>query len=83
MTLSEFLKLQIMMYVSDSKLPVDKLVCSDFYLITEFKGKKMKLQRLEPNGQPDGRPAFWVEYSDIDLTQKMYPSEFRKQIAIG
>lgn len=84
MKAKDFLRLQIQMFVTDSKKPVDYLVCSDFYVILEFGAGKMKLQPLFSDGHisPE-KSAFWVKFTDIELTHTMYASEFRNRIALG
>ena len=83
MKAKDFLKLQIQMYVTDSKKPKDYLVCSDFYVILEFGAGKMKLQPLFNDGHISAeKSAFWVHFKDIELTHALHASEFRK-ITIG
>lgn len=84
MTKEQFLKLQIGMYITDSKKPVSQLVCSDFYVIKGFCGPRIHYQPLWPNGSEDStKLPYLVDFNFIDLTQAMYASDFRKTIAIG
>ena len=84
MTKEQFLKLQIGMYITDSKKPVSELVCSDFFVIKGFDGPKVLYYPLWNDGKEDNRFAVCAEdFRLIDLTQAMHASTFRETIAIG
>lgn len=84
MSIEEYKTLQIGMYVTDSKKAKVSLVCSDFYLIKEFKKGGIVLQPLWSDGHINSEETpFWAHYSNIDLTHKLHPSTFRETIAIG
>ena len=84
MSIDEFKTLQIGVYVTDSTKPVNNLVCSDFYVIKNFKNGRILLQALWNDGHIDSdQTPFWVHYNNIDFSQKMYASTFREKIAIG
>lgn len=84
MSIEEFKTLQIGMYITDTKKPKEDLVCSDFYLIQGFRDGGLILKPLWPDGNlSEEKTHFWLQYSRIELTQKLHPSEFRSTIAIG
>ena len=84
MTKEEYLKLQIGMYVSETKKATPSLVCSDFSLVKGFHNGGVILRPLLPDGtEAPEKGEYWEHHEDIELTRKMYASEFREKIAVG
>jgi hypothetical protein len=85
MTTEQFLKLQTGMYVTDKNLPVDRLVCSDFYFLGGFVSRgRIILRPLTSDGRQDTTKLPKVTHFDFfNLSHAMHASDFRNQIAIG
>lgn len=84
MTKEKFLKLQIGMYITDKNLPVEQLVCSDFYVITGFNKNRVCYQPLWSDGNVNSNKlAFSEPFDNIDLTHALHASDFREKVAIG
>lgn len=73
MTKEEFLKLQIGVFITDHEDINDP---SNYCAIQEFRGTQIKLQPYEHHGQPANAHPFWEDYRDINLTEKLYGSEY-------
>lgn len=73
MTGKEFLKLQIGMYITDAEDINDP---SHYCLIMEFRGRQIRLQPYERPGVPMHAHPFWVDYSEVNITEKLYASEY-------
>lgn len=80
----EYKKLQVGMYVTDSKKPKEQLVCSDFYHIEGFRDGGLILKPLWPDGRlSEEKTHVWIDYRTLELTHKMHASTFRETVAIG
>lgn len=73
MSSKEFFKLQVGMYITDSQDTED---AANYHRIMGFKGTKIQLQSYERHGQPFNDNIFSVDYHDIDITQKLFNSEY-------
>lgn len=69
----DFLKLQIGMYITDAKDINDP---ANYCLILEFRGTQMRLQPYERPGVPQNAHPFWIDYRDVNVTEKLYASEY-------
>ncbi len=73
MKAEQYLKLQIGMYVTDSK--DNDLRPVDFWKILQFRNGKIQFQSLDEYGQPIARP-FWLSYKKVELTRTMLRSDY-------
>lgn len=73
MTLNEFLKLQIGMYITDHQDTTDP---SNYCRIVGFEKTKLRLQPYERHGVPVNAHPFTEDYRDINITEKLFNSEY-------
>ena len=73
MSVREFYKLQIGMYITDHQNTEDP---SNYCLIVGFSGSKIRLQPYESYGNPVNAHPFYEDFRKINITQKMYASDY-------
>lgn len=73
MTREEFLKLQIGMFITDHQDTNDS---SNYCRIEGFEGRKIRLQPYERHGVPAHAHSFTLDYSEVNITEKLFPSEY-------
>ena len=73
MSSKEFSKLQIGMYITDSQ---DTDNPANYCLIVGFSGSKIRLQPYESYGNPVKAHPFYEDFRRINITRKLYASEY-------
>ena len=74
MTTEQFLKLQVGMFITDHE---DINSPENYCKILQFAGTKIQLQPYNEQGQPAEAHPFWEDYRNFNLTEKLYPSEYK------
>lgn len=74
MTLNDYLKLQIGMFITDNE---DTTSPQNYCLIKEFHDGRIRLQPYDYRGEPEHAHDFWEPYTNINLKAKLYASEYR------
>lgn len=74
MTTEKFLKLQIGTFITDQK---DINSPENYCKILQFRGTEIQLQPYDGVDQPSEAHPYWEDYHNINLTEKLYPSEFK------
>ena len=74
MTKEQFLKLQVGMFITDHE---DINSPENYCMILQFKGTQIQLLPYEGFDKPSKAHPYWEDYHNINLTEKLYPSEFK------
>ena len=73
MTIKEFIKLQIGIFITDNQ---DINEPSNYCKVLEFHNGKIRLQPYESYDKPANAHPFWEDFRDITVTTKLYASEY-------
>lgn len=74
MTTEKFLKLQIGTFITDHE---DINSPENYCKILQFRGTEIQLQPYDGVDKPSEAHPYWEDYRNINLTEKLYPSEFK------
>lgn len=75
MTKEQFLKLQVGMFITDHE---DINSPENYCMILQFKGTQIQLQPYDSFDEPATAHPYWEDYRDINLTEKLYASEYKR-----
>lgn len=73
MTKEQFLKLQVGMFITDHE---DINSPENYCMILQFKGTQIQLQPYERYNVPANAHPYWIDYREINITQKLFASEY-------
>ena len=69
----DFLKLQIGIYITDHQ---DTENPANYCRIVAFNGSKIQLQPYERYNVPANAHPYWIDYREVNITQKLFASEY-------
>ena len=69
----DFLKLMIGMYITDHQ---DTESPANYSRIVGFKGTLIQPQPYERYNVPTNAHPYWIDYREINITQKLFASEY-------